>query len=102
MKFFWKLSLRRKLTAVIVLVSVSALLLACAGFIGFEYYATRKALVHDLTSLTDVLGFNSRAALRFQDKAAAETTLSSMQANPPPSFPCWPPRAGFPEVCRPG
>jgi signal transduction histidine kinase len=82
MKFFWKLSLRRKLTAVIVLVSVSALLLACAGFIGFEYYATRKALVHDLTSLTDVLGFNSRAALRFQDKAAAETTLASMQAKP--------------------
>ena len=47
MRFLWKLSLRRKLTAVIMLVSVSALLLACAGFIGFEYYATRKALVND-------------------------------------------------------
>jgi len=82
MRFLWKLSLRRKLTAVIMLVSVSALLLACAGFIGFEYYATRKALVNDLTSLADVLGFNSHAALRFQDKTAAETTLASMQAKP--------------------
>ena len=82
MKFFSKLSLRRKLTAVIMLVTVSALLLACLGFIGFEYYATRKALVNDLNSLADVLGFNSRAALRFQDKTAAETTLASMQAKP--------------------
>ena len=49
------------------------LLLACAGLIGFEYYATHRALVHDLTSFTDVLGFNSRAALRFQDQTAAQT-----------------------------
>jgi len=82
MKLFTALPLRRKLTAIIMLVSMSALLLACAGFIGFEYYATRKALIHDLTSITEVLGFNSRAALRFQDKASAETTLASMQAKP--------------------
>ena len=82
MKFFWKLSLRRKLTAVIMLVSVSALLLACVGFIGFEYYATRKALVNDLSSITAVLGYNCRVALRFQVKTDAETTLASMQAKP--------------------
>ena len=82
MNFFRTLSLRRKLTAVIMLVSLAALLLACAGFICFEYFATRKALVHDLTSLCDVLGYNNLAALRFQDKTAAETTLASMQAKP--------------------
>jgi PAS domain S-box-containing protein len=82
MNWFWNLSLRHKLTVVIMLVSLSAMLLACVGFIGFEYYATRKALVHDLSSLTDVLALNSRAALRFQDKMAAETTLASMQAKP--------------------
>jgi signal transduction histidine kinase len=82
MNFFWNLSLRRKLTAVIMLICVSALLLASAGFITFEYFTTRTALVSDLSSITAVLGFNSRAALRFADKAAAETTLASMQAKP--------------------
>lgn len=82
MNFFWNLSLRRKLTAVIMLICVAALLLASAGFITFEYFTTRKALIGDLSSLTAVLGFNSRAALRFQDKAAAEMTLASMQAKP--------------------
>ena len=45
MSLFKNLSLQRKLTAIIMLTSCIALLLACAAFVGYELFTFRGNLV---------------------------------------------------------
>jgi signal transduction histidine kinase/DNA-binding response OmpR family regulator len=76
------LSIRTKLTFIVVLTSVTALLLAGGAFLGYETVTFRSKMEQDLTILADVIGANSTAALTFQDVAAARDALGALKAQP--------------------
>ena len=69
-------SIRRKQMLIIMLTSGVVLVLACAAISIFEVTAFRKDMVVDLSTLADIVGDNSSAALDFQDTNTATETLS--------------------------
>ena len=82
MKAFRDLSIKRKLTAVIMLTSCAVLLIASTGFILSELLTSRRAIVQELSTIAQIIGSNSTAALVFDDKASAQETLSALSAKP--------------------
>lgn len=74
------LSLRRKLTLIIMLTSTAALLLACMAFLSYELITFRGTIVQNVSVLAEVIGANCRAALIFKDRQSAEETLAALAA----------------------
>ena len=65
------LSIKWKLTWIILGTSTTALLLACVAFVGYELATFRDSMVQEVSTLASVLGENSKAALIFQDPEAS-------------------------------
>ena len=78
--FLADLSLGRKLTAVSMLTTGAALVLACVAVLGFDHVTFRRQMDRDLVILGDVIGSNSTASLSFHDRAAAEDALRALKA----------------------
>ena len=78
MPAFRDLSIRWKLTWIILGTSTAALLLACAAFVGYELITFRDGMVQEASTLAGVIGENSKAALTFQDPEAAQGTLAAL------------------------
>ncbi len=74
--------IKYKLIGIIMLTSVSALLLACLGFIAYEQFAFRRTMVRDSSILADVIQDNVAPGLTFNDATEMEKTLWSMSAQP--------------------
>src|SRR5688572_19245678 len=71
---FRDLPIRRKLTAIIMATSSASLLLACCAFLLHDLVSFRRLLVADLSTLAEIIGSNSSAAIVFSDpKRAGET-----------------------------
>ena len=79
---FRNLSIRRKQMFIIMLTSSIALLLACAVFVAYEVLAFRKTMVENLSTLAEIVGDNTSAALDFNDANSATETLSALKAEP--------------------
>jgi signal transduction histidine kinase len=79
---FRNTSIAGKLARMNVIVSGTALLLACAGFFIYDFYSFRADLVGNLGMQAQIIGANSISALVFDDPQAAEKTLSALQAAP--------------------
>src|SRR5437868_10258602 len=77
---FRDISIKRKLTLIIMTASTVALLLAFCGFIACELFTYRQALSHDLSTLAEIIGNRSSAALIFEEKSDAEETLNALSA----------------------
>ncbi|HEX2711920.1 MAG TPA: PAS domain S-box protein, partial [Candidatus Acidoferrales bacterium] len=77
---FRDLSIRRKLVLVIMFTSGMALLLASVVFIGYDRYSFRQARVRSLTTLADIIGSNSAAALASNDSASTKDLLRVARA----------------------
>jgi hypothetical protein len=75
-------SIAGKLARLNVMVSGTALLLACAGFFLYDYYSFRAELVRNLGVQAQIIGSNSISALVFEDPRAAEKTLSALKSEP--------------------
>jgi signal transduction histidine kinase len=75
-------SIAKKLTAMNLLVSAAALLLACAAFFTYDLYTFRVNIVRNLTIQSEIIGANSISALMFNDPESAENTLAALQASP--------------------
>jgi len=83
MRWWQQLALRRKLTLIIMMTALTALLLASTGFILYDISNFRSAIRKDLTGLADITGANSSAAITFNDASAAEKdTLSLLRERP--------------------
>jgi two-component system, NtrC family, sensor kinase len=82
MGFLQNMSIRGKQTLIMMLTSSIVLLLACAAFSLYEVIAFRKAMVLNLSTLAEIVGNNTAAALDFNDAASATETLSALQAEP--------------------
>ena len=82
MKFLLHLSIRRKLTLIMMMTSVVALLLACGAFVVYERVTFRGTMARDLSILADVIGANSTAALTFHDRDAAQDQVRALRTQP--------------------
>ena len=80
MTAFRDLSIRRKLTLIITLVSPSAVLLACLAFLAYDRITFKEAMVHYLKSLSQMIGSNTKAALIFDNADDAAKTLAALKA----------------------
>jgi two-component system sensor histidine kinase/response regulator len=76
-----RLSLAGKLTALGILTSTASLATAAAVLVVYDRSSSRERLLRDTTSLADVVGNNSTAALTFGDSKAAVETLGALAAN---------------------
>jgi PAS domain S-box-containing protein len=74
-------SLSRKLTAMNMLVSAGALLLASIAFFGYELITYRFNLITNRTIEARIIGANSVSPLIFNDPKAAQNTLSALRAS---------------------
>jgi signal transduction histidine kinase/DNA-binding response OmpR family regulator len=75
-------SIAQRLTWLNMLVCFVALLLACAGFIGYDLLSFRTARVGNLSTQAQIIGSNSVTALVFDDPDSAAKTLSALKADP--------------------
>jgi PAS domain S-box-containing protein len=76
------LPIRVKVTAIVMLTTAVALVVACAAFIGHEIFATHNTDERGLNILADVVASNSSAALIFRDAESAREILSAVRAQP--------------------
>src|SRR5258708_30313701 len=75
-------SITKKLTWMNMMVSGTALLLACGAFVVYELTTFRAAMLRNLSIQAQIVGANSASALLFNDRQAAENTLSALRAAP--------------------
>ena len=74
--------IRRKLMAIILVISGSALLLTCAAFFAYEYISFRQTTVRHISTLGAVISSNSTAALAFDNQDDAREILNALKAEP--------------------
>lgn len=79
---FRNMSIRAKLTTLMVLTSMVVLVLASGAYIFNDVVKIRNAMVEDLSVLGDVIGRNSSAAVAFNDEEAASEMLAALKAEP--------------------
>ena len=82
MTSFARISIKRKLTWLMMLTSSVALLLAGAAFMASEIVSFRQRLGGDLTIMAEVLAANSTGLLTFDRPEEAREMLSSLKAVP--------------------
>jgi two-component system sensor histidine kinase/response regulator len=74
-------SIRQKLTAISMSTTIVALLLASSTFMAFDYTSFRDQQVTALTTLADMMGAGTTAALSFNDRKSAGETLATLAAH---------------------
>jgi PAS domain S-box-containing protein len=82
MQWTRKLSLRRKLTFLIVINTCAALCAAGLAFAEYGVYRFKQLRVEDLNALANILGTNSTAPLEFKDPNSARDLLQALAAKP--------------------
>ena len=81
----WKfkdIPIRSKLMLIMAMTAGFALLLSSSAVIVNEYISVRQMVSEELSSLADVVGWNSAAALTFDDSKAARETLAALKSKP--------------------
>ena len=80
MRFLENLSIRRKLTLIITVTTCVAILLASGAFMAFDIFNFQRSSRDDLQTLAQVLGYNSTAAMSFNDPASGNEVLEALSA----------------------
>ena len=79
---FADIPIQDKVTSIILLTSCVAILIASGVFITGDTIHSRSELVRELSTVADITGRNSAAAVLFDDHAAAQETLSALGSMP--------------------
>ncbi len=79
---FRNVSIKNKLTIIIMIICSIVLLLSSGAFITTDLFAVRKSMAGKLLTISNVIGENSTAAITFHDEETAEEILSSLSAEP--------------------
>ena len=87
MKFFGN-SFAHKMTAASLLASSIGLATLVTTLLAFDSLSSQQLLQNRISTLADIVGQNSTAALNFNDKAAAVEVLQALHAEPPVVFAC--------------
>ena len=80
-QWFRNLSLAKKLTAIGVATSTTAVVVACALIVAYDISSSRERLGRDVGLLAHVVGDNSTAAVAFGDASGASETLRAVSVN---------------------
>jgi len=75
-------SISRRLTWMNMLVSGTALIMACAAFVTYDMVTFRETMVRNLSTQAQIIGSNAVSALVFNDSQSAENTLKALKASP--------------------
>ena len=78
---FAPLSIKRKVTILIVTTSSVAVLLTGVAVGVYDYGRSKDVLVRETTELAVIIGSNSQVTLAFRDSAATTEVLSAVSAN---------------------
>ena len=76
-----RLSVGRKLTAIVAVSIIAALTFASVVLLVVDMSLARASVARDMTTIADITGANSSAALAFSDQQAATTTLSALRVH---------------------
>jgi signal transduction histidine kinase len=82
MKLWSNHSISDKFMRMTLMVSGTALLLAYVSFLVYDLYNLRRELITATATEANIVGANSVTALLFDDKQAAENTLSALRNSP--------------------
>ena len=82
MQWHRKLSVRRKITYLIMIITFAALCVASIAFAEYGVQRFRQMQMQDLNALAAVMGTNSTAPLAFKDQASAGEVLHALTAKP--------------------
>ncbi|MGD9722870.1 MAG: ATP-binding protein [Pirellulales bacterium] len=82
MKPIRDLAINSKLTLLVLLAGGVALLMSSIAFVVNDVRMIRSSMVKQMSTLTEVLGSNSTAALNFDDPKAAADVLMSLKQQP--------------------
>jgi two-component system sensor histidine kinase/response regulator len=82
MRAYRDLSIKGKMQAAILFTTSAALLLSSAAFLAYDLVTFRSAMERDLSTLADLIGSNSTAALTFNDPKAGKEILQGLRAQP--------------------
>ena len=80
MRAFRDLSIKRKLTLMIMLISGVALLLACVATVTYDQIILRQVMARDLSVTADIIAANETAALTFNDPVSSQEDLDALSA----------------------
>ena len=75
-------SIKWKLTLIIMASSTVALLLISSAFVAYELFTFRKSMTTDLSTIAEIVGSQSTAALTFEKDQDEEEILGSLSAKP--------------------
>ena len=76
------ISIKRKLTFIIMVTSTITLVLAGAAYFTYDVLTLRDAMVRNVTMLSEIIGANSTADIVFGDQKSAEENLAKLGFNP--------------------
>ncbi len=76
------LSIRHKVSGLVLVSVLLALVLCCAAFCANHYLYAKESMAQEMGSLAEVLGANAAAALVFDDPDTAGQLLSSLRRQP--------------------
>src|SRR5260370_32921575 len=75
-------TISRRLTWMNMLVSGTALLLACTAFIAYDMVTFQANVFRNLSTQAQIIGSNTASALLFNDPQSGQNTLSALRASP--------------------
>jgi signal transduction histidine kinase len=81
-KFPFLRSLRQKLVALVLCITLAALLVALGAMIAYELRAYHRSLVADMATQAELLGLTTAPALTFDDPRAAQENLGLLRFRP--------------------
>jgi signal transduction histidine kinase len=76
------MTIRRKLTSIGMMSSVTALVTASIAFLAYDLHSFRESMVRRILSEAHIISFNSVSPLLFNDTEAATATLSGLRGEP--------------------
>jgi len=85
---FSRLSIRQKLTAMLMIASAVVLLLSSAAFVIWDFYRFRADMQADLVTEAQLVLDNTEAAITFNDPDAAAETLEMLEIHPHTQLAC--------------
>jgi len=88
MRPFRDITIRRKLILIIMLTCTVVLLLSGGMYVVFEWVNLRKSIVEDLSAKAEIIGYNCKAALAFEDAKDAEGVLKALSTETSILFGC--------------
>ncbi|MCM2255245.1 MAG: response regulator [Vicinamibacteria bacterium] len=75
-------SIRGKLTAIVMVTTVVALMLSSAALVIYDQVTFKEKMVQDLSLVAEGIGINATAALDFGDQEGAKQVLGALRAYP--------------------